>query len=322
MRHHSRAFTLNETIAAAACASILGAVVGPVFVHAQKPTSAANLARITTAAIHYGDDYDERIPLSLNGPYRDLANVHDGQLTVYGEGRADMWPLLLLPYVKDRKVFVDPTRKDANGIFSGPPLVRGDHGYVDTANTYRNQSRFAFYGMNYEFLSPLVIPASKMSDATPTDFMAGEVRDFFVAANPHATVFFVPSTRYHLDPGDSRGFCAVNAPGMFAVLGIEFVPYVPFSNGTPCSGDWCGTDIDRQTPGIQTSEAAFYVDRPRRGNNVSFLDGHVKFMTTMELAAGTNYPTAKPMGPSNLGGAVITDKSKYLWNLDDNYYGA
>lgn len=325
MRHFAKAFALSETITAAACLSVLGAVLAPVFTQHNKATSSVNLARIATAAVRYGDDYDERIPLSLNGTYRNLVNVHDGALTSYGEKRSDMWPLILLPYIKDRKILIDPTRKDLGGIFNGPPLAPGDRGYRDTANTYRNQNRFAFYGMNYEFLSPLLVPASKMADATPTDFMAAEVRDFFVAANPHATVFFVPSTRFHEDVGDSRGFCDVNAPGMFEVLGDETNPYVPFTGDSPCSGDWCGTDVDPKKPGIQTSEAAFYQDPVSHGNNVAFLDTHVKYLTTVQLAAGTNYTTAKPQAVGKgvkLGGAVITDKRKYLWNLDDNYYGA
>ncbi|MEA2554309.1 MAG: hypothetical protein QOJ65_2485, partial [Fimbriimonadaceae bacterium] len=73
--------------------------------------------------------------------------------------------------------------------------------------------------------------------------------------------------------------------------------------------------------GKQAMTSTFYVEKVRGGNNLAFLDGHVKFMTDVRLAAGTDYVTATPRGEANAAGAVITDKKKYLWNLDDNYYG-
>jgi hypothetical protein len=44
-------------------------------------------------------------------------------------------------------------------------------------------------------------------------------------------------------------------------------------------------------------------------------------MTDRALAAGTTYSTAVPGGPDGGGGAKIVDKDRYLWNLDDNYFG-
>jgi hypothetical protein len=320
-----RGMTLVDALVGAAASSVLGAIVFPILIPRSRESNVVSLQKISTAAVKYGDDFDERIPLSMNGPFRDLVNVHDGKLTNFGEHRADMWPLLLVPYLKDRKILVDPERKDRYSIFAGPPLAPGDKGFVETKNTYRNQNRFAFFGMNYLFLSPLIIPAERMSDKMPTDFMAAEPKEFFNAFDPHATVFFVPSTRYHMEPGDSRGFSDVNAPGTWAVFSASTVPYVAFTNGTPCSADWCGQDIDPKKPGRQTSEAAFYPDPGQMGNNVSFLDTHVKFLKSSELAAGTDYLTASPQGfgmPDKFGGAVIIDKHRYIWNLDDNYYGA
>jgi len=335
-RKQQRGFKLIELLVATATIAILGSILFPVFkqsAFAKGPSSADNLKKITQASVHYGDDYDERIPIIINGPYRDLKNIRDGALTQYGEQRSDMWPLLLVPYLKDRTRFVDPTRTDKTHIFSGPPLASSDPGYDMYGATYRNQSRFPFYGVNYAFLSPFLIPASKMTDPTPTDFMAGEVHRFFQAYDPANTVFYAPtfkgrlpqSKNDHIGIGDpNTGYYGANAPGLWNALSASTTPYVEEWTGTDCSADWCGTDLDPNTPGVQTSQSFFYEDPRKAGNNVSFLDGHVRFAKTLDLAAGTDYLTANvtkdPSGTRG-GGCVILDKRKYIWNLDDNYYG-
>jgi prepilin-type N-terminal cleavage/methylation domain-containing protein/prepilin-type processing-associated H-X9-DG protein len=333
----TRALSLTELLVVVAIIGVLSFILFPVLGLARetaKKSNRMNLRKIALAAIRYGDDAEERIPILMNSAFRNLRNVRDGSVTAYGEQRCDMWPLLLLPYLKDRELYVDPERGDPNGIFSGPALATNDPGYVATGNNFRNQNRFAFFGMNFVFLAPGVIPASKMSDATPIDFTVGEPRRFFQAEEPEDTVFFAPSTHGNIpvtatdevgEPDPTRGFSTIMPPGLWAILAASSVPYLSFWTGTRCSGDWCGADIDPRKPGNQTSEGMFFQDPARLGNNIAFLDGHVRFMKTVDLAAGTNYLTATPTdGGTGAfgGGASITDKTKYIWNLDDNYYGA
>jgi prepilin-type processing-associated H-X9-DG protein len=331
-----RALTLTELLVVVATIAVLSAILFPVFKQASLTASSnkGNVRKIALAAIHYGDDYDERIPIVINGAWRNLKNTKDGVVTIYGDQRSDLWPLLLLPYVKDRSTYVDPSRPDVHNIFSGPPLASSDPGYDALGATYRNQNQHPFFGLNYLFLSPLEIPSSKMSDTMPTDFAVGEVHRFFQADDPAETVFFAPSTRGRVPqsatdnagvPDLTRGYFGINAPGLWDILVASNSPYLVMWTGANCSGDWCGEDIDPTTRGTQTSQNAFYEDPSSAGNNVAFLDGHVKFSKTVDLAAGTNYLTASPSdGGSGAfgGGATITDKKKYIWNLDDNYYGA
>ena len=328
-----KAFSLTELLVITAIIIILAAILFPVFsqaAKADKKDNSLNLKKIAMAAQRYGQDADDRIPIISNGPYRDLVNVDNGVLTSYGEQRTDMWPLLLLPYLKDREQFVDPARGDQFGIYSGPPLGATDSGFDVTKNTFRNQNRFAMSGFNFLFLSPFVIPASKLADATPTDWMVGEPHEFFDAFNPSGTVFYatsyhgrIPQTNTDVigTPDPARGFSLISAPGLWNQLAVSTTPYVNFWNGTNCSGDWCGADIDPSTPAVDTSESYFYKDPATSGNNAVFLDSHVKFMTATDLAAGTNYPTASPSGFLSAGGCQITDKTKYLWNLDSNFFG-
>jgi prepilin-type N-terminal cleavage/methylation domain-containing protein/prepilin-type processing-associated H-X9-DG protein len=331
-----KAFSLTELLVVVAVVAVLSAILFPVFheaLEAQKKTSNAwNLKRINRAVFSYSQDADQVIPIISNGHYRSLKNVRDGQLTSYGEQRTDLWPLLLLPYLRDRKDYVDPERLDLNGIYADAPLATTDVGYNVTANTYRNQNRFPMFALNYLFLSPMTIPASRLSDATPTDFMVGEAHKFAEADDPAHTVFFTESQRGYIPTSGTdtigtmdatRGFFGVNAPGLWDALVASDQPYVAFWTGADCSGDWCG-DVDPNEAGPQTRENFFFKSHGTIGNNFLFLDGHIRFMTTLQAAAGTDYPTSVPTdGGSGAfgGGCSITDKSQYLWNLNDYFHG-
>jgi len=332
--------SLIDLLVVVAIVAVLGAILFPVYAQARRAqknnkANAVNLKAIARAVKQYAQDYDDQIPIVINGRYRNLKNMHDGELDQYGEPRSDMWPLLVLPYLGDRTTYIDPQRGDAFGIWSGPPLATSDPGYIPYQNTYRNQSRFSMFGFNYLYLSPFEIPASKLEDFTPTDFMVGISHSFAEAELPNKTVMYAPSDRGLIPQSGTdtvgtqdwqRGFSTINAPGLWDVLVQENSngPVI-FWTGADCSGDWCGADLDPNTAGKQTNEGFFYKYPTTLGNNTMFLDLHVKFMSAEDLASGTDYLTATPQdGGSGAfgGGANIIDKSKYLWNLNEEYYGA
>jgi prepilin-type N-terminal cleavage/methylation domain-containing protein/prepilin-type processing-associated H-X9-DG protein len=331
-----KAFTLIELLVVIAIIAILAAILFPVFAQAKraakKAASAQNNRQMALSNIMYGGDYDDTICVMINGAYRNLKNTQDGIVTAYGDQRTDGWPLLLIPYIKSRGLYTDPGRADVQGIFQSPAHASQDPGYIPGGATYRNQSRFAFYGVNYLFDSPLLIPASKMTDTTPTDFMAGEAHTFTEADDPSGTVFYCESQRGYQPSSltdtlgaldTTRGFFGVNAPGLWEALVSSTVPYVIFWTGTNGSGDWCG-DFDPGTVGRQKNSNFTYIGY-NDGCNASFLDGHVKYYHDAALCAGTDYLATTPQdGGSGAfgGGANITDKTHYLWNLTNNYYGA
>jgi prepilin-type N-terminal cleavage/methylation domain-containing protein/prepilin-type processing-associated H-X9-DG protein len=328
-----KAFTLIELLVVIAIIAILAAILFPVFAQAKKAAkkaaSAQNNRQMALAGLMYAGDYDDSLCVMVDGPFRDLLNVDDGVLTSYNEQRTTGWPLLLSPYIKSRGLFVDPGRGDVVGIWSGPALATNDTGYSGGKNTYRNQSRFPMYGINYLFLSPLLIPSSKMSDATPTDFMSGESHTTTEADDPSGTVFYTESQRGYVGGSttgtldSTRGFFGVEAPGLWGALVSSTVPYVIFWNGTFCSGDWCG-DADATVPGLQKRSNYVYIGY-NDGANATFIDGHVKYMKDANLASGTNYLASTPNDWASGyfgGGCTILDKVHYLWNLNDNYFGA
>lgn len=323
----NKAFSFVELLVVVAIIGILGAILFPILaqVGASKITNKPNLKKIASAAIMYGNDYDDRIPILANGALRSLTNSMDGTLTVYGEQRTDQWPLLVLPYLKDRWVYQDPRRDDLHKIWMAPAHSTMDAGYDPYGASYRNQNRYPGFGVNYMFLSPMRPEPGVSSNRARTSSVS---KSFNQATDPAKTIFYVTSMRgaVRLTQGrlpaqtdTSRGFFVVNAPGMYGLHKPEY-NHVVFSNGTAGSGDWCG-DYDVTTPGAQRSTNTAYIERKSGGNNVVFLDGHVKFMKDTEMAAGTNYLEAVPNGDNNQGGAVITDTKKYLWDLDGDFYG-
>jgi prepilin-type N-terminal cleavage/methylation domain-containing protein/prepilin-type processing-associated H-X9-DG protein len=319
-----KAFTLIELLVVIAIIAILAAILFPVFARAKQAakqaSSASNNRQIALAAIMYGADYDDSIPIVINGPFIDLVNTQDHLLTSGGRERADMSPILLLNYTKSRQIFIDPNRGDIPGIWRGPALATQDAGYDALANAYRGQSRFPMYGINYLFLSPLRIPTAKMTDPSPTNWMVGESRSFTQADDPADTVFYTESKRFDL--GTERGWFGANAPGMWMNIAADDVEYVIFWGGTPCSGDWCG-DTDSTTPGRQRGTNSVHIEF-NDGSNYTFVDGHVSYMKDAKATSGTDYLTATPQdGPAAGtlgGGAEITDKTKYRWNLDSYFY--
>lgn len=331
-----KAFTLIELLVVIAIIAILAAILFPVFAQAKaaakRTASAQNNRQIALGAMMYAADVDDGIPLFIGGVYGALSNIKDGTLTngtkqttggyPAGHQRTDCWPLLLLPYTKDRLLYVDPTRGDSPGIWAGPAKASSDPGFNAVGDAYRGQNRFPMYGVNYLFLSPWYLPdAISFSDPNLFDYAIGIGKNMSSATDPSQTVFYTESKRFL--GGTERGFFGTNAPGMWSKIANDNVRFVIFWGGQTCSGDWCGADIDPTITGIQRSTSSAYMIG-LDGANATFLDGHVKFLKAPQLAAGTTYSVAGPSdngSPGTFGGgAEINDKTRYLWNLDDYYY--
>ena len=322
----TRGFSLIQALLIVSIVSVTSSIAFPALsasVHKQNGTqddSAQNERQIGLAGIMYGADYDDTMAVLVNGEYRDLQDVADGVLTHNGTQRTDAWPMLLLPYIKSRRLFVDPTRVDGLDIWSGPARAASEEGYDSGKNSYRNQNRFPMYAVNYMFCSPGIIPMKHMGASNAMDYMMGEAHTFTEADDPSGTVYYVPSKYYG---ATAEGFFVANAPGLWQVFANN-VPYVAFWGHSPCSGDWC-YDLDKTKDGAQSETNSVYFDRDHKAP-ITFLDGHVHVMSDVEVADGTDYQTAAPNDgarPNTMGGgSKITDKTHYLWNLTNNYYGA
>lgn len=332
-RSSNRGVTILEVIVIALILVVLVAVFMPVGhgdgFGSKRVIDAMNVRQIALAGLMYGGDYDDRTVPTVNGWLCRMQDVGDKERTVNcpasgtqaavvtdaaGAQRTDTWVMEMSPYIKSRRVYVDPSRYQEDTIFSGPPLGVDQPGYRRDGPTYRNQNLYPYYGYNYMFLSPLHVQADRLNNPNPASYATASVVAISKIAKPEATVFFVDS---QYDFGKSqRGFFAINAPGMWTKFLSGDRRSVAFWRGTAGSGDWSQNACPDLSNPCKKPVAwqGFVSTQYNDGANVTFVDGHVKYMKASAMAAGTNYliATASTSG----SGAVITDLKHYLWDLN------
>jgi prepilin-type N-terminal cleavage/methylation domain-containing protein/prepilin-type processing-associated H-X9-DG protein len=279
-----KAFTLIELLVVIAIIAILAAILFPVFAQAKlaakKASSLSNIKQLGTSSFLYSADSDDYFVLESNA---DL-NLGTSLGTQLSAGTAKTWVLLLQPYIKNYGMLVDPGVGDADGIYGTGSLA-----------WYYNQERYSQYGYNYLFLSPWYDCVSALS------------RSQTAAADSASTVLFTTSQAFTTAP--TRGYYQVNAPGAWPI--VAPAPHACIRwDGTTGSGNWSSNP--GTTKGKITSSARAV--KPYGGANVAWVDGHAKYLSDGQLAAGTDYGSAMYNNAND--GAVITDISKYLWDLD------
>jgi len=277
-----KAFTLIELLVVIAIIAILAAILFPVFAQAKlaakKTASLSNTKEITLAAIMYGGDADDYLPLSDSGP--------TSQLTGTAANHSNTWQGIILPYIKSEQLFVDTAMGDSNNIYGSGPFA-----------WYRNQNLFPEFGYNYMFLSPFWQCSTSLG------------RSFTAGVQPANTVMFVTSSEQTGNTTPTLGYYDSNAPGAWPIVAPAPNACIYYF-GPQYTGNWSGnnpTNIGRITSSTRTITY-------NQGANVGWLDGHAKYMKDGALAGGTDYGNA--VYSNGNAGAAITDITKYLWTLD------
>jgi len=158
-----------------------------------------------------------------------------------------------------------------------------------------NWKYFVQYGYNasYMNLAPNCSAGSIQSNgnAFGTPISATSAQD------PAGTIEFTESGQDA--PDDNVGTQIVYGPGMQLA-------------GDVCTyGDWGANKSLFYGPNGSTTTTHMGFFRPREnGGVVGFLDGHAKFLTVGAVAAGTDWFPGQKFGT-----ALITDRTKYLWDL-------
>jgi prepilin-type N-terminal cleavage/methylation domain-containing protein len=120
-RHTQRAFTLIELLVVIAIIAILAAILFPVFAQAResarKTSCLSNTKQLGLSIMMYVQDYDETYPMnSYDGMAIGTADNDTGSPNYIS---VDTWMWAILPYIKNRQIFVCPSDPDPKSIWTG-----------------------------------------------------------------------------------------------------------------------------------------------------------------------------------------------------------
>jgi prepilin-type processing-associated H-X9-DG protein len=195
------------------------------------------------------------------------------------------------PYIKNWSIYLCPSGGSAQGIFSpGNPL-----------NNKNNMMRFAHLGFNYAYLARWG-GSCAFNDVSGVSLAA--------VAKPAETVAFADSRYYSTtvgtNTGDSSGYAFLNPPNAASYFFPAPDVCVFGGGGNGRNGTW-----DWPAGRTEPTELGYSSPRHNGGMNVTFADGHAKWMKHQALAAGTNW------GPGVVGAAlVVNNLSQFIWDLE------
>ena len=281
-----KAFTLIELLVVIAIIAILAAILFPVFAQAKtaakKSSDLSNSKQQNLAAIMYSGDYDDMV-------------VRHRQPNT-GEPQGDRhWTRAIQPYMKNWQLFRSPIdNSNPYGIWTpGSP-------YYWDANW---QSWGLGYGMNVEYLNN----AGGDCGGWQTNTGFGLPISYTSVASPADTVF---STNKKNVGSDSTGW--YTGAYVMSPAGVYSDDACTWSNGgwgTDSFGDTINFAPPRNTG---TGDVAVHWGQSgttNGGTNVTWVDGHTKYTTPGNLAAGTTW--RKGLTNSQI---LIVDRAKYLWD--------
>lgn len=277
-----KAFTLIELLVVIAIIAILAAILFPVFAQAKAAAKGSvalsNTKQTALGIIMYSGDVDDTTVVGT------LWNTGSDQLS-YGTGLAfSMWSWAIQPYMKNTDLYSDPLA----------PAYTGNQ--ANAFKAYRIR-----FGYNYTFLSP--------------DFGSGGPKgmkgiSFTSVANPAETVM-IGAKWANSENGSGFDWGTAFPNGMLAEGAIE----VPDCYSIPqwCLAGWGANGFFESTLKLPAAAGARTGGNSSRSANqhiIGWVDGHVKKIASGALAAGSNWTPTQPEG------VAMTDKTKYLWDLE------
>ncbi len=263
-----RAFTLIELLVVIAIIAILAAILFPVFarakVAAKKTVTISNLKQVSLASMIYMGDYDDLTPPLFTFNPLDTAYPTSQGFHYY--------PLLLLPYTKNEKIFLcpmdtdqDPTQMDAQGRGRFDPK-NSLHHYLVGANPS--------YGYNYRYMNSVTVGSLFGQPFPRYSGVSSNARESVAE-----TVMFAEATMKDLNVPQSSGGAPTTVTTEIGYSRIEPPFAVPVPAPLPPYNGWTGTYPNARSQGQLWGRA-----NPKNVA-VMWLDGHVSYPSIASLRA-------------------------------------
>jgi len=277
----NRGFTLIELLVVIAIIAILAAILFPVFAKAREAargaSSQSNLKQMSLGILMYEQDYDEHFPM-----VQSWLPLGTGGYVCWngcaGGWAWSEWTFDTAPYVKNAQIYGDPL-------------------YGVSEPDSWSQTLFSGYGYNYTTLSPY-----KGAFGSTPWIMAGTA---IAAINYPSTTVMVAGKFNHHELGSEW-----YGPGTLVTEGTAEAPDCSDISAW-CFSDWVPNGNYASLPSVESGKFTGGVSlRKALNSNLSFTDGHCKFMQAGSAAVGTNW------FQGILAGQVhVLNPNTYMWQV-------